>query len=107
MLRSPVIADKIVIGFSGVACEQRDQLMERSAAVERSYKRLHDAYGAVVRASITPGFQEISLGDVPMTEFSSFIVVETAMNAQRHLKELLRKLQIGGRGEDGIAAENE
>ena len=75
--------------------------------IERGDQRLHDADSAVVGASITPGFQKMSLRDMPMAEFRSFIVVETAVNPQRNFQELLCELQIRRRREDGIAVENQ
>src|ERR1700730_10324276 len=81
--------------------------MERVAVIKGSNQRLNDAHGAVIGASVTPGFQKMCLRDVPVAGLGGLVIVEAEVNAQLDLQDLLRELQIRRRGKDWIAAEDE
>ena len=86
-----------MVGFSDIAGKQRESFLERVAVIKRSNQRLNDTHGAVISASITPGFQKMCLRDVPVAERGGLVIVEAEVNAQRDLQELLRELQINPR----------
>ena len=81
--------------------------MRRTAAVERRDQRLDDRNRSVVGANVTPGLEEVRLGDVPVTLCGGLVVVEAEVGTQRHLLQRLDELQIRGRRVDRIAAEDQ
>jgi hypothetical protein len=54
------------------------------AIVKRLDQRLNHADGAVVGARVSPHFEEMRGGHVPVAEFRRFIVVEARVNARFH-----------------------
>src|ERR1035438_1219417 len=69
--------------------------MSRFAVIQRRNKRLDNTYRAVISARITPRLQEVSLRNVPMAEFGSFIVIEAEVNSRLYLEQVFGKVQIG------------
>ncbi len=88
VLLLPVGADKIVSRCVGLAREQSDEFQRALAVVERRNQRLDDADGAIVGASIAPGFEFMRCIHVPLAEFGGFVLIEAVVNAQWNLAAL-------------------
>src|SRR5690242_17117709 len=84
-------------------------------AVERCDERLNDADGAVKGARISPGFQVVRFGDVPVAVLRSLIEMRADVNNRLDLFafELFINAQLGSKIEvvrrriDRIDAENQ
>ena len=57
------------------------ELQAGEPAVERRDEGLHDRDGAVGRAGVAPGLQEVSHRDLPVAERGRFILVEAEVHA--------------------------
>ena len=83
--------------------------MHRLPAIEWLDQRLQDRHGAVVRTRISPRFEKMRGGHMPVTNLRSFVFVLAEVNAH-HLLVLVEafesQLEICRSVVDGIAAEN-
>jgi len=109
VLLLPVGADEIISGRIGLTGEQRDEFQCTLAVIQRSDQRLNDADCAVVGAGIAPGLEFVRRFNVPLAEFSGFILIEAVVNAERDFAALQRvgKAQIGRGVVRRISAEDD
>ena len=83
--------------------------------VERRDKRLHHAHGAVKGARITPGFQIVGFGNVPVAILCRFVKMRADINdglnfflSEFFVKaQLAREIKIVRRRVHGIDADND
>ena len=82
--------------------------MRRSAGlVQWLNQGLHDGDCAIVSAGVAPGFQVVGFGDVPQTMFGCFVPIQTQIDAEGDIGELLGERNIGRGVEGGIATEDD
>src|ERR1700689_1920436 len=81
-LPGPVIAHDVVVRFAGIASQQSGDLVRRVAAfIKRRDQRLNDSDSAVVGSRVTPGFEVVGRGDMPLAKLAGFVVVQPRMYA--------------------------
>ena len=106
-LLRPVLAHEVVAGSFTALTQRGQHLVRRLTAVQRRDERLDDRHGAIVGPDVAPGFQEVRLGYVPLAHLRGLVFIQADMRADRHLGERGGELQIGRRGVDRIAAQNQ
>ena len=60
-----------------------------------------------MRAGISPSFEVMGLGQMPMAEASRFILVKAHVHAQRDLLELVGKIEVDRCVVDGVGPQND
>src|SRR5207249_11401239 len=65
-LYRPVLADDVVARSLGSVAHRGEQLVRGPATVQRRDERLNDRKGTVVPSGITPCFEKVRFGYVPM-----------------------------------------
>ncbi|MCG3121215.1 MAG: hypothetical protein ALAOOOJD_04215 [bacterium] len=107
-MRFPIIAHDVV-ARTAPTCrgEHREHFVAGFAAIKRRNQRLNDGGGSIKGAGITPRFQRVRLGNVPMTELRGFIIIKTEMDARLDFGKLGGKIKLCRRGENRVAAKHE
>ena len=80
--------------------------MLRVGVVERRRQRLDERHRSVVRARIAPRLERVRGRHVPVRELGRLVKVERVVHDHPDLREPFGELEIGGRGEDGVDAED-
>ena len=106
-LRVPILPNALVARLLRLVRESGHQFMSRLATIQRRDQGLQDGYSAVIGPSISPGFKEVSLRDVPVTQLRRLIVVETQVDTLLDFRERVGKRDIDRSRKDGIAPKNE
>src|SRR5262249_34194474 len=76
VLALPVVTHNGIARARGLPQESHQQFVCRFAAVERGNQRLHDGYRAIVCPRITPRFQVVRLGNMPVTQGRSLVFIK-------------------------------
>ena len=103
----PGRAHELVARLLRLVGEGREEFVGGLAAVERRDQRLHDRRGAVERERVAPGFQEVRLGDVPLTLFGGLVVLEREMHPPDDLRQSRPETDVGGRVEDRVSPQDQ
>ena len=85
--RRPVFFDQLPRRRAGRAGQPREDLADGLALRERPHQRLRDRGGAVERARVAPGLEEVGLRDEPSAQAGRLVFVES---------------DVGGHGTDAI-----
>ena len=100
-------ADCFVSAEAGLVEQGLEDVVRGFAAVKRIDQRLHDGDRAVIGAGVGPGLKEVGRGNVPVGDLSGFVDVRTEMGDRLRFVERSGKLEIGGRGVDGVGVEDD
>ena len=103
----PMLAHDFVAAADGLLQHGLQDFVRGVALIERLNQRLHDGDGPIKGAAVAPSLQEVALRDVPVGVRRRLIEVLTVMDHHLHFREVLRKGEIGGRGEYRVPAKDD
>src|SRR5262245_24384303 len=90
----PVIPAYVTSQLSRLIDQRRDPLVRRPAGIEWDNQWLNDRDRPIICPGITPRFQVVSFGNVPVAVGARFIVIESHVDAEGSLPYCIDEVQV-------------
>ena len=100
----PEILDDRQAAAPGLRRKGGQEIVRRPSFVERIDQRLRQRDGPLERSRISPAFERVCLGDVPVAERRRLVRMRRVVDDERNLGEPIGKTEIDGRREHGVTA---
>ena len=90
-----------------LACHEAEEFLCAQSRLQPHRRRLAQPHCSIERSQVAPAFEGMALRDMPVADGSCLVPVLAEMKGQRHTPHERGKVDIGRRGIDGIAAEDD
>ena len=107
LLRGPICLHDIVVRAHFFTQQRIQELMGGVAGIERFNQGLLDRDRAVIGAHITPRFQIVRFGNLPLALGGSLVGIEPKLDAEIDLGQCTGKVEIHGGLEDRICTQDQ